>query len=396
MYFQSFDDKRQCYGYYLDGTISRERPSSEYNRTWSYALSLGDRPLECADLYCARPIDTVCPDDLRSDWKAVTDRLKAFLRSFNISKVDLNENCFYDLVPERFLLEFYDIKNEITKSVFEDYERPQNYDFLYNLSRILKEIKQRKINFDLQQLRRDAHSIKARNLVKKVAAGRLYCDYNIFGTKTGRLACNPNTFPILNLGKEFRRYIKPKNQCFVELDFNAFELRVLLYLLDKDQPDIDLHQWNIENVYRGLLSRDEAKKRIFSWLYNLESNDYLSERSYNREQVLERYWNGTQVVNPFGRVIESDKYHAISYLVQSTAADIVLRQMIKLHRLLQNKKSHIAFTVHDSVVIDLAREDSHLLQELKEQFSTFLNSKFLANISIGADFGDMEAVSWIS
>jgi hypothetical protein len=193
------------------------------------------------------------------------------------------------------------------------------------------------------------------------------------------------------MNKEFRKIISPSNDKFVELDFNAFELRTLLYLLDKEQPDIDIHQWNIDNVYRGLVTRDEAKKRIFSWLYNLESKDHLSNRAYSRQEILDKYWNGTEVTNPFGRTIESDKFHAVSYLIQSTAVDIVLRQMIKIHKLLKNKKSHIAFTIHDSVVIDMAEEDMSLLPELKRQFSTFGDTEFLTNVSIGSDFGNMES-----
>ena len=244
---------------------------------------------------------------------------------------------------------------------------------------------------DLVSLRRSAYDVKAKNFLKRVSRGKVYCDYNIFGTKTGRLATNPDTFPILNMHKDLRRYVRPTNSCFVELDYNAFELRVLLYLSEADQPDQDIHQWNVQNVYQGMVSREEAKKRIFSWLYNIDSKDRLSEGAYNRDKILNKYWDGTRVVNPFDRSIESDKFHATSYLIQSTAADIVLRQMIKLHKMLKDKKSFIAFTIHDSVVIDMAEEDMSLLSELRRQFSTFGDTKFLTNVSIGSDFGNMES-----
>ena len=42
----------------------------------------------------------------------------------------LNENCFFELVPQQFLLEFCDIKNKITEHVLKNYEKPKNYDFL--------------------------------------------------------------------------------------------------------------------------------------------------------------------------------------------------------------------------------------------------------------------------
>ena len=42
------------------------------------------------------------------------------------------------------------------------------------------------------------------------------------------------------------------------------------------------------------------------------------------------------------------------------------------------------------MVIDMAEEDMSLLPELKRQFSTFGDTKFLTNVSIGSDFGNME------
>ena len=117
MYFQAFDDKKDCRGYYYDKSVIYGDLPPDLTRTWSNALSVSGREIECADLYCGKKIDDVCPDDLKNDWGLVSGRLKAFLRSFILSKIDLSENCFYDLVPERFLLNYYDVKNEITKRV---------------------------------------------------------------------------------------------------------------------------------------------------------------------------------------------------------------------------------------------------------------------------------------
>tara|TARA_R100001082_G_C4349548_1_gene153924 strand:- start:229 stop:1410 length:1182 start_codon:yes stop_codon:yes gene_type:complete len=390
LYFQAFDDKKECRGYYYNKSIIYGPLPQGLTRTWSHPLSVDGHKIECADLYCGKRIDQACPEDLKKDWGLATSRLKAFLKSFILSKVDLNANCFYDLVPERFLLDFYDIKNEITKRVFEEFERPHNYDFLHDLDLITKEIKYQKLNVDMTTLRRNSYDLKTKNFLKRVSGGRVYCDYNIFGTKTGRLATNSDTFPILNMHKNLRKYIKPNNDYFVEFDYNAFELRVLLYLSGKAQPDQDIHKWNVKNVYGSSLSREEAKRRIFAWLYNIDSKDSLSEAVYSRGRILDQYWTGTQIVNPFGREIESDKFHATSYLIQSTAADIVLRQMVKLYKLLKDKKSHIAFTIHDSVVVDMAKEEMGLLAALKQEFSMFNDTEFLTNVSIGNNFGSME------
>ena len=307
------------------------------------------------------------------------------------SRVNLSQHCFYDLVPDNFLVMYCEAKNKICEYVFDNYDRPKNYDFLKDLLLLTQSIEHRKLNLAYAGVARDCTTFSMRNKFKSVRRADPYVRYNIFGSKTGRMTSKKRSFPILTMNKEFRKIIHPNNDKLVEFDFNAFELRVLLYLLDKEQPDMDIHEWNMSNVYKSALTRDEAKTRIFAWLYNLDSNDHLSEGAYNRQEILNKYWNGKEINNPFGRTIESDKFHAISYLVQSTAVDIVLRQMIKIHKMLENKKSYIAFTIHDSVVIDMAEEDMSLLPELKRQFSTFRNTQFLTNVSIGSDFGNMES-----
>ena len=80
------------------------------------------------------------------------------------------------------------------------------------------------------------HEFIVRNFLKKIKKTEPYIKYNIFGTKTGRLTTKPNSFPILTLKKEYRSILKPNNDLFVELDYNAAELRVLLTLMNVEQP----------------------------------------------------------------------------------------------------------------------------------------------------------------
>ena len=54
----------------------------------------------------------------------------------------------------------------------------------------------------------------------------------------------------------------PQNDWFLELDYNAAEVRTLLALSGKDQPEEDIHEWNIKNIYDGDLTREEAKRKI--------------------------------------------------------------------------------------------------------------------------------------
>jgi hypothetical protein len=195
------------------------------------------------------------------------------------------------------------------------------------------------------------------------------------------------------MDKEYRTILKPNHKWFLELDYNAAELRVMLALLGKKQPADDLHEWNLKNVYKGAGTREKAKKRIFAWLYNPESKDQLSSQEYNREELLEKYWDGSHIKTYFGREIAADKHHALNYIIQSTAADLFLRQMIKVWELLKDKKSQIAFCLHDSLVIDLAEEDEEMVNKIKEEFASTELGIFKVSVFGGKNFGEMKRMN---
>lgn len=390
MIFQTLDTKDGCSTIYLNGNLRNEWDSSHLTHTWTASPFLGNLDIEYAYLYSQKDIVDSCPDFLREDLAKVQKKLRAFMVSFSHAKIDLNENCFYDLLPKFFLTEMCEVKNQITEYTLKNHERPRDYPFLKELLVLTQEISNRKLNLNFLKPMKDPENFSLLTKINNLKNVDPYVRYDIFGTKTGRMTVLPNTFPILNLNKSLRCMIEPTNDWFAELDYNAFELRILLYLLDVEQPNLDLHEWNVTNVFHGKFDRDHAKKEIFSWLYNLDRKDENIDKIYNRKLILEKYWNGVSVTNPFGNVIESDQFHAISYLIQRTASDIIFRQMLKIKNLLNGKKSFIAFTVHDSVVLDMAEEDKHLLPEIKKEFSCFRGTNFLSKIRTGRDYGDMK------
>ena len=151
----------------------------------------------------------------------------------------------------------------------------------------------------------------------------------------------------------------------------------------------------MDNVYRGVGSRDEAKKRIFAWLYNPQSKDLLSSRYYDREGILNKYWNGHTITTPMNRTIQADKHHALNYLIQSTTSDIVLSRAFKIADKLKDKNSFISFTLHDSIVIDCEDDDRKLIGDLLELFSQTPFGKFEVNLSAGRSYGKMRRIEWI-
>jgi hypothetical protein len=340
----------------------------------------------------------VCPAHLKERLDTHTKKLKAFLRSFSESKVCLKENCFYDLVPKKFLINYFGAKNDITEHVFENYERPFNYKYLRDLSRLLSQIKHRELNIDLSQLRDTAHTVQTKNFMKKIQQSKHVCDYNIFGTKTGRLTTMPGTFPILTMDKKYRSIIKPHNDWFLELDFNAAELRTMLSMTDNAQPALDIHEWNAKHIWNGKKDRQEAKKSIFAWLYNPKSSDKAPNKYYDRDFLLSKHYDTGTVLTPFGREMPVDRDHAVNYLIQGTTAELALRQLIRIWKYLtipipKPLKSFIAFTMHDSVVIDLCHEERYLIPSLIYTYSATDMGEYVVNASAGRDFGNMRALN---
>jgi len=367
--FQTLDDKKDCVGIYYGELVFDKKLPDDIIDTWSYSGFLRGRDIEYAKLYCGgKTLDMVCPEALNGRWRDASDKLKAFIKSFHTARVPLDKNCFFDLVPEKFLIEFCQVKNYICEHVFDNYERPSDYDYLVSLTEMIEDMKYRDLKLNPSNL------------------SMFKADHR----KTGRLTTAPKSFPILTLKKELRSIIEPRNDYFVELDFNAAELRTLIALQGKMQPEEDIHEWNVKNVYRGLLTRDEAKKRIFAWLYNPESQDYLSSRYFSPDRVVQKYFTRGQVTTFFNKVIPSEERTALNYIIQSTCAENVLRQMIKVSNYLKGCESYVAFPIHDSIVLDLSTEDKERLPEIIDIFSDTALGKFMVNVNVGKNFGQLK------
>jgi len=394
MIFQTFDDKKDCLAVYVDGELHIKKlpKNTPLTHTWDYSESFQAPDIKYAKYYCeGKTLSEACPDHLKKEWEATKHTLKAFHTAAKEVNLNLNEYCYFELLPEHVLLDYGRIKNQISAHVFKNHDKPKDYDFRVNLIKVLTEIKNNKLNIDITPIKKRRHEFKVRQFFRRLKETEPYICYNMYGTKTGRLTATQ--FPILTMHKSYRKILKPNNQWFLEMDYNAAELRVMMSLLGKSQPKEDVHDWNLENVFKEANTREEAKKRVFAWLYNPKSQDHLLNKEYNRDAVIKKYYNGSQITTLFGRTIDSDDHHALNYIIQSTAADLFLRQMIEVWEFLKDKKSNIAFCLHDSLVIDLHEDDEIYVNEIKSIFSNTSLGEFKVNSSGGRSFGEMKRLN---
>ena len=392
MLFQPLDYKSDCKGYYTEGMIYSQAPVPVVGTTWDYSSHLHrDGVYDIARFYVeGATLTEACPPELAEQWQVIKDHLAACFRAFNTSRLSLNENCLYDVIPQYFLYEYMETMSKITNHVIATTERPKNYDSIYNLVEMLEDIRTRELNIDVTPIGHLLSSVRGQNFHRTLQTARPICDYNPWGTITGRLATQPGSFPMLTMNKEFRACIRPSNDWLLELDFNAAELRTLLALSGETQPLNDIHDWNVKNIFNGTLTREEAKVKTFAWLYSSKENKDL-ERLYNKDLVRNKYWDGCKIETDYGRIIENvDEHHALNYIVQSTTIDMVHEQAYKVYELLKGRKSHIAFLIHDAVYIDLAEEDRYEILNLLDTFKKTRYDMFKVNVSAGKNLGEMK------
>jgi len=400
MYFQTLDDKSECVGIYTDGALIFDPDSfpTGLSRTWKYAPSIKGLQADYASLYLeGAPLGNYIPEYLKDDWEEASGKIMSFKRSLEISQVNLGENCFFDLVPERFLVELCDIKNKITHHIFKTQKPPPRYEFNKYLSEMLGDIASRPLLLDKQFLRSFVSHPKLLRPVERLLTQAPYVLYEQFGTRTGRLSTKKGSFPALNLHKEFRPGVLPTNDFFIELDFNGAEVRTLIGLLGRHQPAGDIHQFHLDTVFPTLHTRADAKTAFFAWLYGSQSAD-LKEASrqlslyYDRDSLVQKHWDGNIITTPYRRAIHDvDRHHALNYLIQSTAADLALKQFLKVRHLLHHhgSGSDIAFLIHDAIVLDMKEGDRPLISSIISLMKSTNFGTFPINIKEGPTLGDL-------
>ena len=392
MIFQTLDDKSECVGVYVDGNLHFEGIPDGLTKTWKYTGSVQDPSVEYAWLYAGgKNLQEACPESLKEELAEVQKTFKAYLLSLKIARIDLRQNCFFDLVPSDFLMEFCEVRNKITQHIFENYEQPENYHQLDSIYKLIHKISYQKLNINVDGCRHLMTSTSDREDIKKLVKSKShYVSYNLFGTVTGRLTTHRDSNPILTMKSKLRELIKPTNDWFLSLDYNGAEVRTFLSLSGHEQPQEDIHNWNMRHLYGGSpVDRQEAKVRFFATLYNVNDTS-LNGSVYSREGVLSEFYKDGKINTPTGRHIEVDQRKALSYLIQSTTSDLTLDRAVAIDKALEGSRSKVAFIVHDEIVLDLSEEDKQRIPELKAIFENNKLGRFMANTKAGKTYGTMK------
>ena len=185
--------------------------------------------------------------------------------------------------------------------------------------------------------------------------------------------------------------MRPQNDAFVELDLNAAEIRMLMALSGREQPRGDIHEWVVENVFNNAVERSQAKIELFAWLYNPSSSKSRFDQIFSRTIFRDFYLSENQeLTTPFGRKLIVEERKAQNYLLQSTTSDQVLENAYKIQKMLKGTKSKIAFTLHDSIILDMSQKDVIMLRDIKKQFEETRWGSFTSTCKVGKTFGSLK------
>ena len=377
MILQCLDIRDNCKGIYHNNKIILDPPKEllkQYTVCWKYSQIL-DQDEKYTFLFLILKDENLCDySDYPEKLSSVISNLQAQQRAAISAKIDMSEICFFDLIPTHKLETYFQLTDNALRNLSKTKTISCDYDILHKAHVLTTKISNQKIQY--------------KNEDKKIY-------YNIFGSSTGRLTTKSNSFPILNLKKENRLFLKPQNDAFVEFDFNAAEVRMLLALSGHPQPREDIHEYLKAKIFTSDISRSEFKERLFAWLYNPISEDNIFDSFFDKKTYRDFFTAEGQILKtPFGRRIKVEERKAQNYLLQSTTSDQVIENAYEIQKILNNKKSSVAFTLHDSIILDMAKEDAIMLRKIKQQFEKTRWGDFMSTCKIGKNFGSLREMKF--
>ena len=256
---------------------------------------------------------------------------------------------------------------------------------------------------------------------------RVHTSFLLAATNTGRLASSdPNlqNIPIKTSdGKEIRKaFIADKNNLLISADYNQIEMRILADMADvkelkkafKNKQDI--HSLTASQVFDVPIAkvtddfRRKAKAINFGIIYGITQYGLAKQISVSNEEALsfinsyfkkfpeiKDYMNTTIktcrkqgfVTNIFGRRIHlrgiNDKNFsvrafqeraAINAPIQGSAADIIRLAMIKIDKVLEEKKkAKMLLQIHDELIFEcLKKDESEVKKIVKESMMSVSSS----------------------
>ena len=266
----------------------------------------------------------------------------------------------------------------------------------------------------------------ARTALRNTGNGRMYVNYNIDGTVTGRISNSGaniergkngkigvsfHTLPREALDVNIRDYVvAPEGHDFITIDMKAMELRVLAHVANEQnmihafKSGVDLHSYSAGltfnkdpekvsklerqiakevsflTVYGGTaytlaskrnIPEERAEEIINAWMkafpgvgrYMDNIQDYIEQFKYAKT-IFGRRRNLPNIDSPFKNVRREAFRQGLNFTIQSAASDILLCGMLGVIKKLENMEAKVVATVHDSIELIAPKQETRKVVEI--------------------------------
>lgn len=209
----------------------------------------------------------------------------------------------------------------------------------------------------------------------------VYSNYNLYNL-TGRPTNAFNGFNFLSIPKneEARSLLVPKQDFFVEFDFDGYHPRLIAELFGSTLPSESVHvQLGKQYFNKEALTEEEyqeSKRLTFKQLYGtvekrFEELPFFKKMLEYSNKQYSRYKNDKSIALPFGRTIKYDnemsKSKLFNYVVQNYETYKNVTIINKIKEYLTNKKSQLVLVTYDAFLIDFSvRDGQSTLSGIKE------------------------------
>ncbi len=267
--------------------------------------------------------------------------------------------------------------------------------------------------------------------------GRIHPTFHQTGTVTGRLSCSdPNlqNIPIRSdIGRELRRaFTAPAGSVILSADYSQIELRILAHvsgdenLIKAFKDGADIHAATASAIFgkppEQIDSSERRKAKVvnFGITYGMSPFGLAKELSISPEEAAIIIFNyfasypGVQkwientlqqarekgyVTTIFGRrryipelnvpnrqVREMAERTAVNAPIQGSAADIIKKAMVELHRVMKKRKfrSKMMLQIHDELVFEVPESE---LDEFKEVVRDIMENVVELKVPLVVDIG---------
>ena len=236
--------------------------------------------------------------------------------------------------------------------------------------------------------------------------GYEYSKYNLF-TITGRPS-NANrgiNYAALNKADGSReRFVSRFNSgCLLEMDFDAYHIRLIADLINYKLPDTSVHEYFAKQFY-GVTSvtkeeYKQSKAMSFQVLYGgvpkeLESIEYFGKTKQYIFELWDNYTNKGYIETPvFKRRLykrnlsEMNPQKLFNYLIQAYETERNIKAIQKIEKILEGYNSKLILYTYDAFLFDIPKEEIHLKHEIQQILD------FPVKIHVGNNYNDMKLLT---